>query len=76
MNDFMTLLGAQDVADAGRAISRAAHEMRQAAASMEESVTRLQRLLQEPTWHRRCQRCDGSGEEYGHHCGACNGKGY
>jgi hypothetical protein len=47
MADYMTLLGAEDVRAAGSRIVSAAEAMRHAASTMEESLHRHQRFLDE-----------------------------
>lgn len=47
MGEYVTLLGAEQVASAARKMSSAAAEMNTAASSISESVDRLARLLTE-----------------------------
>lgn len=45
MNDFITLLGAEDVRSAGSSMRTAAGEMQRAAASIEDSLARHRMFL-------------------------------
>jgi Sec-independent protein translocase protein TatA len=50
-NDYVTLLGAEDVRSAARQMSSAANEMKQASANMDESFRRHQMFLDD--WLRQ-----------------------
>ena len=45
MSDYVNLLGAEDVARAGRSIQSAAEEMRRAASSIDETMSRSRQFM-------------------------------
>lgn len=65
MNDYITLLGAEDVSRAASSISTSAGEMRQAAGYIDESLTRFIRQFEElvERMEAAAARGSGSGQE-------------
>ena len=57
MAEYVTLMGAEQVQSAGVRMSSAAEEMRHAAASIEDSLTRHQRFLDDDDGVALCRDC-------------------
>lgn len=60
MADYVTLLGAEQVASAGHAMREAAAEMNRAAANFDGAVAAMRQLVER--FEQACSKFDGGGE--------------